>query len=837
MHTILSRKAAGQGLPIIALMIVVLFGMVALAVDVGNTYAEQRTVVRASNAASLAAIDAVIKGYDDPGVAAIIDESLKANGLRLLGPKTPTGNRQVLARYMDINGKPIWSCLIGSCPKVPPDVNYVEVKVDGLVDTYFARVVGQSTLPVHATSFAGRCSPTNGVYPLAVQSGDLDLSSFKKPTDLTPTELAQVYGTKYPYPNYPAGLTWRRLQVKNTSPLPGTFSFLRWDSASGSPSATAAAFKGDGTLKNGTFKEVDWPNNGTPKPANYPLAPGQPTINDWIGGDTTLTWGNAADDPLRTNLQALMTKHTLLLLPIVDDFSGGASSSQFKLARMGSFYLIDPLKNGGIVKQGGNSYIYLAYVGNANESPCLVTNVDPDTTCTGTCAPTTDTVDLIFPFKVNPAWAGTDKPNLPIAFEMVVDVSGSMSWDFNGHGALDAIQNKTTDSTGGTNKQCEYSKTASLDFPKSDDCYGGPNSSWRVIQDRRIYRTKEALKSFINAMGPFDSMRLTSFSTSGIETVPTTGWTSVKDDLLKELPKLGANPSDYPYRTSGGTPGADAMAKAKDIILAAPATALNGQAYRRVVVYLTDGVANQFLSPGGQNTARDNCPTISVIAALNSPECQTGTMKSGQLRPINAMVAQAKLLKEADPSLQLYVVALAGVATTGLAQVASLPSMMYPVKDANLVTAALDNIREDAEVSTCLGQGGTTPLDTIAPQNHAELGAPYTLAPNVYGQATIYDKGGKFIKTVDITLDGANKLSARFDLPPENYQLEAWIGYKGPDDPKPVSRVYKALSLDEFNPVSRIAITVRANQSLNTTQVALMTYVDLDRSIDVCSGR
>ena len=46
-------KTSGQSLPIIALMIVVLVAMVALAVDVGNTYAEQRSTVRASNAAAL----------------------------------------------------------------------------------------------------------------------------------------------------------------------------------------------------------------------------------------------------------------------------------------------------------------------------------------------------------------------------------------------------------------------------------------------------------------------------------------------------------------------------------------------------------------------------------------------------------------------------------------------------------------------------------------------------------------------------------------------------------------------------------------------------------------
>ena len=64
-------KSRGQSIPLLALMLVVLFGMAALALDVGNTYAEQREVVRAANAAALEAMDAVNDNFSDVKVKVV----------------------------------------------------------------------------------------------------------------------------------------------------------------------------------------------------------------------------------------------------------------------------------------------------------------------------------------------------------------------------------------------------------------------------------------------------------------------------------------------------------------------------------------------------------------------------------------------------------------------------------------------------------------------------------------------------------------------------------------------------------------------------------------------
>src|SRR4029453_15872115 len=144
-------KASGQSIPIIAPMIVVLFGMVGLAVDVGNTYAQQRNTVRASNSAALAGMTTLINGGSDDAVFKVISEWLKSNSIIVAKPGAvpQSGERSLVANYLDASGNPIASCPnIGGCGgSVPQGVAYIRVNVGGKVDTYFARVVGRPDLP------------------------------------------------------------------------------------------------------------------------------------------------------------------------------------------------------------------------------------------------------------------------------------------------------------------------------------------------------------------------------------------------------------------------------------------------------------------------------------------------------------------------------------------------------------------------------------------------------------------------------------------------------------------------------------------------------------------
>ena len=161
----LSRSTApGQSIPLIALMIVVLFAAVGLSVDVGNTYAQQRNTVRATNAAALAGMTELIKSNSDQAAGKVIQESLRSNEIEgvYADPNTlaTPDQRVIRAYYMDAKGNYLLSCNVGSCGSVPGGATYIEVRVEGTVNTYFARVVQRPTLPVNARAFAGRCTPT-----------------------------------------------------------------------------------------------------------------------------------------------------------------------------------------------------------------------------------------------------------------------------------------------------------------------------------------------------------------------------------------------------------------------------------------------------------------------------------------------------------------------------------------------------------------------------------------------------------------------------------------------------------------------------------------------------
>lgn len=227
------RKSPGQSIPLVALMLVILFAMVGLSVDVGNTYAEQRNVVRATDAAALSGMQVMIKnkgGGNGTSVWPAIKVSLKSNGLVVAGdegvPADARNARVVQARYLRDDGTPSDCPDVANCGSVPDDVAYIELKVSGTVDTYFARLVGQKTLPVGTTAYGAQCQPKDNVFPLAV-SNEIVEGSIYTPLNDTPTSAyywnqqgqyiptgytgAQVYGDYTGDTDFAIGFTWRRL--------------------------------------------------------------------------------------------------------------------------------------------------------------------------------------------------------------------------------------------------------------------------------------------------------------------------------------------------------------------------------------------------------------------------------------------------------------------------------------------------------------------------------------------------------------------------------------------------------------------------------------------------
>jgi hypothetical protein len=824
-------KRQGQSLPLIALIIVVLFGMVALSVDVGNTYAQNRNAVRATNAAALAGMDKLIHNGSDGTVAASIQASFKSNGITAqLDPRVPleSGDRRVIANYLDAGGNPLGGgCYVGQCGGVPPNVAYIQVRTEGTVDTYFARVVGRDTLPVKAQAFAAQCSPVKGVYPIAVNAKDLDLNAGKF---LPPTVQSEMsYYGLYADPQYPDGLSARRIYNKTNFNVPGSFSWLQWTAPANGGSAvnTEDMLANDGNLDLKFQEVVPWPDANQPAPTGYPLLPGQLSEGDWIYGNS----GVSASSGIKTALDFHVANRTVMYLPIISDSlatsGSGGQNARFHVLKLGAFYL----RGYSLTGQG---YFDLVYIGEAEKTACLNTNVNLGLKGLG----------LTGQVYVNPRWKANLAGSQPIAYQIVLDVSGSMSWDFNGYGTFH-----------GGDVQCESPNNPNpLNLEYASGCQGGVDSAWRKEGERRITVAKNAIYNFIDGMGEYDMMRVVAFTTGSnnrakLETPGT--WSTNKGQLKNYVKNVGMYQND-PYRTSGGTAGADALDQASKFFLTSqgfvPVEPTTGLEYKPVVIYLTDGVANIFLD-GTVNTARDIplCAAMSQSQAINTASpCQVGYTANNVARPITAMIYIANGMKARNDSLGIYVVAMAQTPPDGLERVANSDEYFFPAEQAAKVQETLKKIQDAAEQSTCNPAGGYSWVNSIT--GSAVPGSPPAPGSSVFGQVFIYEPGKptpKYTLPIDMSSGLSQNGQLGFSIaPPDpsnpasqgitpgNYEMAAYIWYKGTDG---VARSYDYfVDQSTLVPSNRITFSVSSGATIGSSVALAPIFLDLDPAKVVC---
>jgi hypothetical protein len=160
------RSERGQVLPLFALMVVVLFGIAALAIDVSRKYAEQRFDRSSADAASLAgAQDLQTSGTR--AVTGAQQARARSDALQILRNQLGASGADncLAAAYLNcaLPGTPyvIWirtpapSCTHAGTSICDP-VHSVQVTVNyPQFATTFARVLGQTTWDVRATSVAG----------------------------------------------------------------------------------------------------------------------------------------------------------------------------------------------------------------------------------------------------------------------------------------------------------------------------------------------------------------------------------------------------------------------------------------------------------------------------------------------------------------------------------------------------------------------------------------------------------------------------------------------------------------------------------------------------------
>ncbi len=818
---LLHHRTEGQNVVLLAGILALLVGIAALAVDLGVTYAEQRNIVRGVNAASLAGMNRLISGGRDVDVARAIYESLRSNGIPVTAPgESPQpGDRAFEALYLGSDGAPIpGGCSrVGACgSQRPQGVKYIQIDLKGDVDTYFARLFGQSTLPVGATAFSSVGACTTGYYPIGVRTTVGGQPMFDEQGFVN-------YDGFYEDETY-AQLRYQRLYLRTELNPNGGFSLLRWRSTtpSGNANALAEMLTGDGTYSQG-YAEAPWPeiaggSDGPTRPDSYPYEPNTINAADWVYGNAF--GSNPYSTQVVNQLETLKRNRTLMTLPMYRFDNGNFSNPTYYIERFGAFLLINyGMDTDGRAPDG--PWMELAYVREGGQCANLVTG-----------APPTNNFTVGGGVTYVPRYRTYPDLNRPVQFLLILDVSGSMSWTFDGRG----VQNGQTVYCTQPSQGCVSVQTA-----------------WPNAQERRIYTAKQVLRSFVaqidqdrrSGLRPFDTVRLVTFSgrlgnyvnTSGAvgnnqralddltEVLPA-GWTNDRATLEAAITNAGMVDGDQ-YMTAGATPSAVAFARASQVFANAPERAPNGMRYRRVVIFVTDGVAN-VLRNGMQNNFGTGCE----LGAENVG-CQMGDpLPDGSLRPLNAMVAEAQALKEAyiRPSDgSVYVVALSGTfEATGLNLVASQPDY---VKRADR-SEELQQIFDDIQVSAI--QGDCTPSQGELRDSMAASEVPTDLRPQltdrIVGQVTLTDANNN-VREAWITADPVTrKLSYAFtNVPPGQYTLRAWLGYRAPQDN--ISRDKYELLVRGPDVTREVTVQVSAGRSLGGVIGVPLT---LDLNDNVC---
>ncbi len=794
------RRTRGQSVPLLALMIVVLTGMVALSVDVGRTFAEERRAVAAANAASLAAMNTYIRrpaGTTNTVIYDSIVNSLRSNGIEV--DNNP--NIRLEAFYLNARGEPIeGGARITRDGTVAPDnVAYIQVNLSGNVDTFFARVVNQNQLPIAATAYAGTCPPTDGVYPIGINNDYISGNEFRNPGDADGDGRPDNNWTKLESGNF-RGYTKMRLYLADNN-QPGQFGWLRWLDGQGASGANAnsaqeleMALSGTGTLSKG-FMEAPWPNINLPRPANYPERPGELNVGDWVYGSSGFT----ASNDRRAALDAHISNQTLMVLPIYDVAAGQGSNAVYRVVRFGLFVLTE------YGRERNRPYMDFIFLGTPNRQ---------GTACSATPPPPEDTsvVRLTGSVEFWPEYQIVSTLRPPVQYVVILDVSGSMNMDFLGRGKVN-----------GKTEQCLQGPPGSP--PPSGRCNGSPTYRWTPLNERRIYVAKEAIRLLIeqtNMPGnpgydptrPIDQMALIWFN-HDVSSTNRFGFSSDPAALKNALLNAGKVNND-PYQVSGGTNGTGGLYRALQLLQSAP-TSTNqlgrDWVYRRAIIFVTDGVTNIFFNPnngnlnGGQSgngTYPNGHVCRNIINVTDNADCQTteiGGKYNGMDRPITQMIQQAQAIKS-NQSIQtdIYVLAISSIPPTGLRDgVATTPRHFYIAETLERGPDGLNNvdriilaINDQVERAPCINGSDGEWRGTI-PGNHFQSMNGLTY-PNV-GEVILEDFSTGSVYRAPIVAGTDGRVRYTFEsIPRGTYRLQAYLFYRHPlDPPTALPRMYSQL--------------------------------------------
>jgi hypothetical protein len=479
----------------------------------------------------------------------------------------------------------------------------------------------------------------------------------------------------------------------------------------------------------------------------------------------------------------------------------------------------------------------------ATLTPSATATGTPTATATATATATgtpSQPVDLIGTAYVRPIHHILETSQ-PVAYIVVLDTSGSMNLNFDG---------EALDTDGVTKLQCAPSVDPAhqakyeQDFTRCQQI----DAMWLPKSERRIAILKAALMNFIDQLSTNDLMQIVASSSAHVGAT-TAGWepgTPVGRQNLKDALLNAGKTANDPYQTSGGTTSATGLYQARQLLQSLPAQAPDGQQYRSNVLFLADGPANHFLSATGNpagfgwyNDARDN-PTCQNRWDLSvAVECQIGmTNTNPQIeRPITAMITQAFALKQAST---VHVVAVASVPGTELRQVASQATFPYyaEANTASMVTEQLNAIQSITASSSCAPSGGTAWLSDIDsahtisdPAERARLGLPADTS--VYGYAYLNTVNGEPLQVAPVRKNTqTGELIYSFpQVAAGIYTLQAFVAYRGDDQPTPVARSYNWILFPNLSHDTSRTFSLAPPQSVGTAVALEPLYLDLNGSV------
>jgi hypothetical protein len=397
---------------------------------------------------------------------------------------------------------------------------------------------------------------------------------------------------------------------------------------------------------------------------------------------------------------------------------------------------------------------------------------------------------------------------------VVLDTSGSMSANFNGQC-----------SNTGPVLQCSNGPPGA---PAVTVTNTGVSYWWSTVAERRIVVAKNALRRLVdltNMTGntgftttrPPDQMGVVWF-TQDVPSSQTMSFSSTPSALKTYI--TNANNANA-NRSQGGTNGAGGLYRASLMYGSAPKTVTDAAGkvwnYKRVVLYISDGVSNQFMDSSNNNllygqSDANTYPSGSYCRGLGnlvveSASCQTtdvgGLYKPNQNttleRPITQMInVSANNLRNTTINASVFVIALSSIPSTGLKDgVASSSSYFFSAE--NLTTDAsgktnvdgiIDTINAKVELGDCVPGPSGSVSTTINTSDFVNGTGGYTY-PTV-GQVVIYNSTNTL--TAPITAGTGGSLSYYFPKVPQGtYRMEAQLYYHHPLDPPNVMRQYSKI--------------------------------------------